>query len=125
MSSVVNLNKSHLRDSFRHARQTAKIKVAAYAILTTKEQGLSQGHETLHADDSFVNLRCIDTYVKSSPTVCTDFFIFHGKPRRTGLNKVELICSVIIHRHLSSAALSSSLAYPENICLNIKQQKAL
>jgi len=91
ISSAMNLKISHLRDSFRHARQTAKIKVAAYAILTTKEQGLSQGHEILRADDSFVNLRCIDTYVKSSSAVCTDFFIFHGKPKRTGLNKVELI----------------------------------
>jgi len=121
----VNLKKSHLRDSFRHARQTAKIKVAAYAILTTKEQGLSQGHETLHADDSFINLRCIDTYAKSSSAVCTDFFIFHDKARRTGLNKVELICSVIIQGHLSSAALNSSLAYPENTFLNIKQPQAL
>jgi len=121
----MNLKKSHLRNPFRHARQTAKIKVAAYAIFATKEQGLSQGHETFHADDSFVNLRCIDTHIKFSSAVCTDFFIFHDKARRTGLNKVELICSVIIQGHLSSAALSSSLAYPENTFLNIKQPKGL
>ena len=119
-NSTMNPQKSHLRDSFRHARQIAEIKVAAHAILTTKEQGLSQGHETFHTDDSFVNLRCIDTYVKFSSAVCADSFIFHDKARRTGFNKVELIWSVIIHGRLSSAALSSSLAWPESIFLNIK-----
>ena len=94
----MNLKKSHSRNPFRHARQTAKIKVAAYAIFATKEQGLSQGHETFHADDSFVNLRCIDTHIKFSPAICTGFFVFHSKPRRTGLNKVELIYLMDIPR---------------------------
>lgn len=80
-----------LRYSFRNTWQIAEVKIVANAFFTAEEQGLVQGHEIFHTDNTLIDLHCVNAYVKFLLAVCTCFFIFHSYMRKTALKVIELI----------------------------------